>query len=266
MKKPGRLFQRFFKWPEDEGIGVVMQKGKPWILTLALLLAPLAGAAEPPPRERNPADPWEAINRPIFTFNDYADRYVLRPVAKGYQRVAPRFVEEGVSNAFNNLGEISNVLNNLLQGKFIDSASDGGRFVINSTVGVLGFFDVASRWGLEPHDEDFGQTLGRWGVGPGPYLVVPLLGPRTVRDATAGFAESYTDPVLQGVNHVPTRNQMLGLRVVDVRAQLLAADELITGDRYIFLRDAYLQRRQFLVNDGVVEDSFGDDDFDQWDE
>lgn len=235
-----------------------------WWLALGLLLAPLTTIAQE--RERGDADPWEAINRPIFTFNDYADRYVLRPLAKGYQRVTPDPVEKGVTNVFNNLGEISNILNNLLQGKFRDSASDSGRFLVNSTVGIVGIFDIASRWGLERHNEDFGQTLGRWGVGAGPYLVVPLLGPRTVRDAAAGFAESYTDPVLEGIDHVPTRNQTMALRVIDIRAQLLGTDELMTGDRYIFMRDAYLQRRQFLVNDGVVEDSFGDDDFDEWDE
>src|SRR5690606_17196214 len=132
------------------------EKGRGWLLALGLLLAPLAGHSG----ERHPADPWEGINRHIFTFNDYADRYVLRPVAKGYRKVTPDPVEQGVTNVFNNLGEVSNLLNNLLQGKFVEGASDGGRFLINSTVGIVGIFDIASRWGLEPHDEDLGQTLG----------------------------------------------------------------------------------------------------------
>jgi|SRR5690606_27023827 len=216
--------------------------------------------AQESPKPAN-ADPWEGFNRKVFAFNDVADRYVLKPVAKGYQAVTPQFVERGVHNMFGNLGEIRNVVNDLLQAKFQHGAQDAGRFVVNSTVGVLGFFDVASKIGLEAHDEDFGQTLGYWGLESGPYIVLPLLGPRTVRDAVGSIPDGYTDPVVMGVDHVPTRNQILGLRVVDVRASLLQAEELMSGDRYIFMRDAYLQRRHFLVKDGVVEDTFGDDDF-----
>lgn len=205
-------------------------------------------------------DPWESFNRKIYAFNDVADRYFLKPIAKGYQWIAPQFIEDGVHHMFSNIGEIGNILNSLLQAKFKNGAIDTGRFLVNSTIGLLGFFDVASKMGMEPHEEDLGQTLGYWGVKPGPYLMVPLLGPRTIRDGFGSIGDSFTDPVGY-IEHVPTRNQVYGVRVVDTRAQLLQSEELITGDRYIFIRDAYLQRRQFLVNDGVVEDSFGNDEF-----
>ncbi len=209
-------------------------------------------------------DPWESFNRPIYKFNDFLDHWFMRPVAKGYQWIAPDPVEHCVSNFFGNLREPFNLANNLLQGKWRSSASDGGRLLINTTVGVVGLFDVARHWGLERSEEDLGQTLGHWGVGPGPYLVVPFLGPRTLRDASTGVVEGFADPLLQ-IDDVRVRNSLMGMRVVDVRAQLLAADELISGDRYTFLRDAYLQRRQFLVTDGMVEDDFGNDDFEAWD-
>lgn len=205
-------------------------------------------------------DPWESVNRRIYSFNDVADRYLLKPVAKGYQWVMPQFMEDGVHHMFANVGEVGNTLNCLLQAKFAGSGISAGRLLINSTVGVLGFFDVASKLGLEPHEEDFGQTLGYWGVNAGPFIVVPLLGPRTLRDGFGSIADAYTDPVGY-IDHTRTRNSTVGTRVVDSRAQLFSAEEMITGDRYIFIRDAYLQRRAFLVNDGVVEDEFGGDDF-----
>jgi phospholipid-binding lipoprotein MlaA len=205
-------------------------------------------------------DPWESVNRRIYAFNDVADRYLLKPVAKGYQWVMPQFMEDGVHRMFVNVGEVSNTLNCLLQAKFVGSGVSLGRLLINSTVGLAGFFDVASKIGLEPREEDFGQTLGYWGVDAGPFIVVPLLGPRTLRDGAGSIADVYTDPVAY-IDHTRTRNVTVGTRVLDTRVQLLPAEELITGDRYIFIRDAYLQRRAFLVNDGVVEDEFGGEDF-----
>lgn len=205
-------------------------------------------------------DPWESFNRKIYAFNDVADRYFLKPVAKGYQWITPQFLEDGIHRIFSNLGEVSNILNSLLQAKFKNSAVDTGRLLINSTVGLLGFFDVATKMGLEPHAEDFGQTLGYWGLNSGPYIVLPLLGPRNVRDGFGGVADTFTNPVGY-IDHVPTRNQVMGVGVIDMRAQLLQSEELITGDRYIFIRDAYLQRREFLVRDGIVEDSFGSEDY-----
>ncbi len=230
------------------------------VLALALMTEACAATFAAEPIETNP-DPWEGFNRKVFVFNDYLDRYFLKPVSKGYQTVTPQFVEDGVHHMFSNVSEIGNILNSLLQAKFVGTAESGGRLLVNSTVGLLGFFDVASKMGMQPHEEDFGQTLGYWGINSGPYLVVPFLGSRTVRDGIGSIADSFTDPVSEGIDHVPTRNEVLGVRVIDTRAQLLQAEELITGDRYIFIRDAYLQRRQFLVSDGVVQDSFGDDDF-----
>ncbi|HEY3699257.1 MAG TPA: VacJ family lipoprotein [Spongiibacteraceae bacterium] len=215
-------------------------------------------AAETTPS--NP-DPWEPFNRKIYAFNDVADRYFLKPIAKGYDKVTPQFLEDGIHNIFSNVGEVGNILNSLLQAKFKNTAESGGRFIVNSTVGLLGFFDVANKMGLQVHEEDFGQTLGYWGVHAGPYLVVPLLGPRTVRDGFGSVADAYSDPIPYAIDYVPTRNEVLGARVIDTRAQLLKAEELVSGDRYIFLRDAYLQRRQFLINDGAVQDTFGSDDF-----
>lgn len=244
-------------------------------LTLSLLLAwqvnaqddalenagaadePYEFAAEPPVGN---SDPWEPVNRKIYVFNDVADRYLLKPVAKGYQWVTPEFLENGIHRMFANVAEVSNILNSLLQAKFQNTGVSTGRLVINSSVGLLGFFDVASKMGMEVHEEDLGQTLGYWGVKPGPYIVVPLLGPRTLRDGFGSIGDSFVDPAGY-VDHVPTRNTLYGTRLIDTRAQLLEAEEMVTGDRYIFLRDAYLQRREYLVNDGVVEDDFGGDDF-----
>lgn len=207
-------------------------------------------------------DPWEGLNRKIFAFNEFADRWVLKPVATGYRRITPNRVEQGIGNVFSNLGELTVMLNNLLQGKVVDAASDGGRFLINSTLGVVGIFDVASQLGMEKNSEDFGQTLGYWGVGSGPYVVLPLLGPRTVRDGLGSIPDAYSNPITY-IDHTRTQYSVVAVGAVSLRAKLLEAEKMVQGDRYIFLRDAYLQRRQFLVNDGVVEnDDFGDEDFD----
>lgn len=230
------------------------------ILLLALTTAGSMHASAAEDANPNP-DPWEPFNRKVFVFNDYVDRYFLKPIAKGYQTVTPQFVEDGVHHMFSNLTEVSNIVNSLLQAKFVNTAESGGRLIVNSTVGLLGFFDVASKMGLQPHEEDFGQTLGYWGLRSGPYLVMPFLGPRTIRDGAGSIADTFTDPVSEGIDHIPTRNQVLGTRLIDTRVQLFKAEELISGDRYIFIRDAYLQRRQFLVNDGAVQDNFGEDDF-----
>ncbi len=212
-------------------------------------------------------DPFESLNRRVFAFNDTADRYVLKPVAEGYQWITPDPVEKGVSNVFGNIFEVTTIANDLLQFKFTQAASDTARFVVNSTVGIAGIFDVATSIGLEKHNEDFGQTLGYWGIGDGPYVVVPLLGSYTFRSGIGTITQTYTTDLLPKIDHVPTRNSTIGGRFIDTRANLLVADDLITGDRYTFVRDAYLQRREFLVNDGVVEDSFGDEDFeDDWDD
>jgi phospholipid-binding lipoprotein MlaA len=153
---------------------------------------------------------------------------------------------------------VVNVFNDLLQGKFRQAGNDTGRFVINTTIGLVGFFDVADHFGLPKNDgEDFGQTLGVWGVDSGPYLVLPLIGPSTVRDGPARIVDWFINPINE-IDHVPTRNQIYGAEVISTRADLLEAEKFVRGERYSFIRDAYLQRRKFLLTDGGVEDDFGD--------
>ncbi|WP_297186595.1 VacJ family lipoprotein [uncultured Porticoccus sp.] len=208
--------------------------------------------------EGNPDDPWEGFNRKMFAFNDTVDTYTLKPIAKGYRAVTPDPVERGVSRMFSNVGEVVNVFNDLLQGKFRQAGNDTGRFVINTTIGLVGFFDVADHFGLPKNDgEDFGQTLGVWGVDSGPYLVLPLIGPSTLRDGPARVVDRFINPINE-IDHVPTRNQIYGAEVISTRADLLEAEKFVRGERYSFIRDAYLQRRKFLLMDGGVEDDFGD--------
>lgn len=225
------------------------------ILTV-MVVAPVAAQEEDQQQWHNP-DPWEPVNRAVFRFNDTLDTYALKPVAKGYDRVMPQFLNDGVSNVFNNLGEPKNLVNNVLQGKIGDAGVDLARFLMNTTVGVVGIFDVATRMGLQRNDEDFGQTLGAWGVKSGPYVMLPLLGPSTVRD-TGGFAiEGLADYSYRGqMDHVPSRNTAVGVDLVDTRAGLLSQERMIRGDKYRFIRNAWLQNREFKVRDGQVEDEF----------
>jgi len=216
-------------------------------------------ASEEEPADR---DPWEGFNRAVFRFNDTADRWVLKPAATSYRQVTPIFMQSGISNFFGNLGEVTNTFNGVLQGKWGQAGNDAGRFLVNSTVGIAGLFDVAQYMGLERGDgEDFGQTLAVWGVPSGPYVVLPLLGPSTVRDAPAEVVDWYTDP-LAYVEHNPTRYSLTALDMVQIRASLLQAESLLQGDRYLLLRDAYLQRREYLIKNGEQEDDFGSDEVD----
>jgi len=211
-------------------------------------------------------DPWEGMNRSIFEFNEGLDAYVAKPLAQGYQTVTPQVVDTGITNFFSNLEDVLIVVNDIFQLKPIQAASDTARFLVNSTIGLLGFFDVASHIGLPKHDEDLGQTLGYWGVGAGPYIMLPFLGPSNVRD-TFGIAGDTTTG-LGYTNLGETAGQsfaLWSLRNVDVRADLIASEGLISGERYTFFRSFYQQRRAFLVNDGQVSDEFEDefnDDFD----
>ena len=211
------------------------------------------------------ADSLESFNRNMFYVNERLDQYALRPVAVAYTNVMPNPLERGIGNFFSNLNEITNVVNDVLQGKFKQAGHDGGRFLINSTIGMAGFFDVAERAGVSKSDgEDFGQTLAVWGVGEGPYLMLPLLGPSTLRDAPSKFIDSLINP-LSYSDDVRARNSAQALDLLTTRVSLLAVDQIATGDRYLFVRDVYLQRNRFLVNDGAVEDDFGDfDDFDDY--
>ncbi|RRV23034.1 VacJ family lipoprotein [Pseudomonas sp. o96-267] len=230
--------------------------GARWIARLGGLMA-LVGLSLLPAmiQAASEEDPWESFNRPIFRFNDTVDTYALKPIAQGYRAVTPQFLEDGVHNVFGNIGDVGNLANNLLQGKLHNAGVDTGRLIFNTTFGVLGFFDVAKHMGLRKNDEDFGQTLGVWGLNSGPYLVIPLLGPSTVRDATGRVPDSFLTPYPY-MDHVPTRNVTRGVQVVDTRANLLQAERLVSGDKYIFIRNAYLQSREFKVKDGQVEDDF----------
>lgn len=200
-------------------------------------------------------DPWESINRPIFTFNDTVDTYALKPLAQGYQFITPQFVEDGIHNFFRNIGDAGNLANNVLQLKPYQAGVDTARLLVNTTFGVLGVIDVGTKMGLQRSDEDFGQTLGYWGVGSGPYVMLPLLGPSTLRDAPSKYVDSYTEPY-RYMSDIPTRNSAMGLDIVDTRASLLSAEKLINGDKYTFIRNAYLQNREFKVKDGKVVDDF----------
>ena len=232
------------------------------VLAVLAALSLLAGCAgRVAVEDRHPEDPWEGFNRSVFAFNETLDRAVLKPVARGYRAVTPQPVETGVSNFFSNLGEIRTTLNSLLQGKPANAGRSTSRFLINSTVGIAGLWDFATHMGITAEQEDFGQTLGSWGVGEGPYLVLPLLGPSTVRDTSGLPLDMVTYP-LYYVEEDKVRYGLTGLRIVDARAALLDQEELIRGDRYVFIRDAYLQRRRFEVSDGELgDDPFASDDF-----
>lgn len=226
-------------------IPMLRRSGLPVVL---LAMALLSGCAS----TGNPRDPVEGFNRAMFAFNEGFDTVLMKPVATGYDVVAPAPVKTGVGNFFNNIGDLWISINNLLQGKPSAAASDLVRVVVNSTFGILGVIDVATPMGLEKHEEDFGQTLGTWGVGDGAYFVWPFIGPRTLRDTGGWLVDVYADPIIY-IDHVPTRNSAFALRYVHRRYELLPADKVIEEaalDKYSYVRDGYLQRRRSLIHDG----------------
>ncbi|ENO97182.1 VacJ family lipoprotein [Thauera phenylacetica] len=229
-------------------------------LAVAVLSAALAtGCAT----TSNPDDPLEGYNRAMFSFNEQLDKVAIKPAAQVYEAVLPSPVRTGVGNVLGNLGDPWIALNNLLQGKVAEGMSDLMRFALNSTWGLLGLLDIASAAGLPKHDEDLGQTLGRWGVGEGAYIVLPFFGPRTVRDAVALPADMMGNEPFS-IDHVPTRNTVLGTRVVHGRSVLLGADRTLKEaalDRYAFVRDFYLEQRRYKVGDGRKERVY--EDFDE---
>ncbi len=232
-------------------------------LAMIAMLAFLSGCAS---TYNNPQDPYEGYNRAMYKFNDALDKAVIKPVAQGYDAVVPEPISWGISNFFSNLNEITVIINDLLQGKFQQAAHDAGRFGLNTTVGVLGIFDVAGHAGYKKNNEDFGQTLGVWGAEPGAYVVLPLFGPRTVRDSFGLVGDMFTDPVMY-VEGDDARLALAGTRLIDTRARLLKAGKVLdeaTDDEYSYVRDAYLQRRQYLVYDGNPPE--GEDDFDLFDD
>ena len=231
-------------------------------VSLACLIACLAlmgGCAS----TNHPRDPLEPLNRGIYTFNEAVDTTLLKPAAELYRGLVPRLVRTGVSNFFSNVNDVIVALNNLLQGKVSNAASDTGRFLVNSTIGLLGIFDVDTPMGMPKNNEDFGQTLGWWGVGDGPYLVLPIFGPSNIRDTFGLVVDMFTDPIMY-IDPTRDRNIIVGTRAVNRRSELLEASTVLEAaalDKYQFVRDAYLQRRRNLIYDGNPPKE-KDEDFD----
>ena len=225
------------------------------LLALMVIMSPAVWAEDS--EKPGAIDPWETFNRKVYTFNDTLDTWVLRPVAKGYKFVLPDVAQQGVSNFILNIYEFNSFFNSLFQGEIAGAGKAGGRFLINSTLGLLGFIDVATPMGIEPFRADFGQTLAVWGVESGPFVMVPVIGPRTVRSTVGYFVDTYSS-IPELVNEDAWAWTFWTVEVIDYRARLLDAEDLITGDRYIFLRDAYLSRREAFVKRGIVDDSFSD--------
>jgi len=225
----------------------------PRLAGATLATALLAGCAAP--GQPDPRDPLEGFNRGVYQFNDTVDRYALKPVAQAYDFVMPNPVQSCIHNIFGNFGDMWSGINSLLQGRGRDFVDTLGRVLFNSTMGLGGCIDVASMNGARKIPNDFGMTLGVWGFGAGPYFVVPFLGPSTVRDAT-GTAISFASPIsptsaIFAIDDVPVRNSVVGLYIVDTRANLLEADRLVDQialDKYSFIRDAYLQRRKAMLD------------------
>ena len=233
------------------------------LLAAAWLLGGCASAMPPAAKEdRSSADPWEPLNRQISAFNETVDSVTFKPLAKGYEKVVPRFIRRGINNFSRNLLGPLNIINNLLQGKVQRGASETGRFFVNTTFGIGGLFNVGNVLGFEVYREDFGQTLAVWGVPDGPYVIVPILGPRTLRDAAMIPLNFAADPGFY-IEDDATRLGLYVVRAIDARAMLFSAEALIEDsfDRYLAIREAYLQNRQFLIYDGdpPVDDDFYDD-------
>lgn len=220
-----------------------------FILLIGIMALAACTTVKGPGDER---DPFESFNRTVFNFNEGVYEYILDPVTETYQDITPQPVQTGVSNVFSNIGDIFVFVNDLLQFKFAQAASDLARIAFNTTAGIFGIFDVASHMDLPKHHEDFGQTLATWGVGSGPYLVLPFLGPNTLRDTGGLLADSRYDPILD-ITDDEARWTVIGFKAIDTRAGLLKADRLADQsgvDKYNFIRDAYLQHRQSLIYDG----------------
>lgn len=229
---------------------------------VALLASLLGACANVPAEQRADSDPWEPLNRTLYSVNTGIDKVSLKPLAKGYEKVMPRPMRNGVSNFMDNLLTPASAFNNLLQGKPAYGVTELARFVFNSTLGIGGLFDVATAGGLEARPEDFGQTAAVWGVPDGPYVMLPLLGPKTLRDAVMTPLDMLSNP-LYHYEVTSVRDKLVVLRLIDLRYRLLAIDKLLEGskDKYITLRESYLQNREYEVYDGYPpeDDAFLDE-------
>lgn len=210
------------------------------------------------------ADRFESFNRTMFRLNDRMDKYIAKPIAKGYQFVTPKIVDTAVTNFFNNLDELETFANSIFQAKLHNTIVSLNRFIYNSIFGIFGLIDVATPMGLQSSEEDFGQTLAYWGHTDSTYLFLPVFGPTTARDFGGTFVDAYANPLMYADGLTSMEKAAIsGLELVDKRADLLAAENLLfEEDRYLFIRNAYLQNRQYLINDGKVEDPFADEDID----
>ena len=227
------------------------------ILTYTFLLT--TGCASNQLHHTDHNDPLESYNRVMYSINDTVDSAILKPVSQGYNFVVPSLVSKGISNFFSNLDDINVVVNDLLQFKLMQALNDVSRFAINSTVGLIGIVDVASSYGFIKHNEDFGQTLGSWGMNTGPYIVLPLFGPSDLRDTIGLIGDSIYTNSIGHVDDIAARNAFIITDTVDSRAGLLSAEKIIDEaafDEYTFVKDAYLQRRQNLVYDGDPPENF----------
>jgi len=259
--KSGAEYAMFLSFFAQSGVRVMdnnLEKSMtPW-RRVVVLLATLAlnGCAT----QGDSRDPWEPFNRGVFKFNDTLDTYMMKPIAKGYQWITPEFVDQGVTNFFDNLNDIAVTANDLFQFKFKQGGQDMARLLLNTTLGIGGIVDVATEVGLVKHNEDFGQTLAVWGVPYGPYLVLPFLGPSSPRDAVGSAADGFMNPI----SYTPLFTVSIGLyglKTIDFRADNLSATEILDEaalDKYAFMRNAYFQRREYLVYDGEppLDDEF----------
>ena len=234
------------------------------ILLILFLVSSGCATTKNQSNDFNPEDPYEKSNRKVFEFNTKIDKLFLRPVTDFYDNATPEFAQTSITNFFSNLDDIGISFNNFLQGNIVDSMSDLTRFFINSIFGLGGFFDVASEMGLEKHNEDFGQTLGKWGAKPGPYLMLPFLGPSTTRDAFTFVGDTALAPTLS-LDDSEARLGLISLDLINTYSAFTGIADIESQDQYAFIRDAYLDRRKFEVNDGLSEEDLSqDEDFEDF--
>jgi len=234
------------------------------ILLILFLVSSGCATTKNQSNDFNPEDPYEKSNRKVFEFNSKIDKLFLRPITDFYDSATPEFAQTSITNFFSNLDDIGISFNNFLQGNIVDSMSDITRFFINSIFGLGGFFDVASEMGLEKHSEDFGQTLGKWGAKPGPYLMLPFLGPSTTRDAFTFVGDTALAPTLS-LDDSEARLGLISLDLINTYSAFTGIADIESQDQYAFIRDAYLDRRKFEVNDGLSEEDLSqDEDFEDF--